>query len=84
MGLKQELLKQADEELTGLRDAVAGLDEAAMRRPWLGSWGVREILIHMTAWHREMIPILERLTRGEKPMPDHATQIREWRQQAGV
>jgi len=68
MGLKQELLRQADEEFTGLREAVAGLGEAEMTRPWLGTWGVREILIHIVGWHGEMIPVLERLARGEKPL----------------
>jgi hypothetical protein len=31
---------------------------------------VREILIHMVGWQREMIPVLERLARGEKPLPE--------------
>ena len=70
MGLKHDLLRQADEEFSALKEAVAQLGEADMTRPWLGTWGVREILIHMAGWHREMIPVLERLARGEKPMPD--------------
>ena len=41
-----------------------------MRRPWFGTWGIREILAHITGWHREMIPVLERIARGEKPLAD--------------
>jgi len=26
-----------------------------MRRVWLGTWGMREILIHVSGWHDEMI-----------------------------
>jgi hypothetical protein len=36
---------------------------------WLGAWSIREILAHLSGWHREMGPALERLARGEKPIP---------------
>jgi hypothetical protein len=70
MGLKQELLRQADEAFAGLKEAIAGLGETDITRAWLGEWGVREILVHVAGWHREMIPVLERLARGEKPIQD--------------
>lgn len=69
MGAKQELLEKAEQEYDGLKAAIKGLDEAQMSQVWLGSWGVREILAHVTGWHREMIPGLERLGRGEAPYP---------------
>jgi len=69
MGAKQELLERAGQEYEGLKAAIKGLDEAQMSQVWLGSWGVREILAHMAGWHREMIPALERLGRGEAPYP---------------
>ena len=72
MGAKKELLEKAEQEYDGLKAAIKGLDEAQMRQVWLGSWGVREILAHVTGWHREMIPALERLGRGEAPYPDGA------------
>jgi hypothetical protein len=72
MGAKQELLEKAEQEYDGLKAAIKGLDEAQMSQVWLGSWGVREILAHITGWHREMIPALERLGRGEAPYPDGA------------
>ena len=72
MEAKQELLEKAEQEYGGLKAAIKGLDEAQMSQVWLGSWGVREILAHMTGWHREMIPALARLGRGEAPYPDGA------------
>ena len=72
MGTKQELLQQAEQEYDGLKAAIKGLDDAQMSQTWLGSWGVREIAAHATGWHREMIPALERLGRGEAPYPDGA------------
>jgi hypothetical protein len=72
MGARQELLEKAEQEYDGLKAAIKGLDEAQMSQVWLGSWGVREILAHITGWHREMIPAVERLGRGEAPYPDGA------------
>jgi uncharacterized protein (TIGR03083 family) len=69
MGL-QELLQQAETEFAALRAALAGLDEARLTRVELGEWSVREVLAHLSGWHREMIPVLARLARGEKPIPD--------------
>ena len=70
MGAKQELLRQADQEYDGLKAAIKGLDDTQMGQVWLGTWGVRDILAHMTGWHREMIPALERLGRNEAAYPD--------------
>lgn len=72
MGAKQELFEKAEQEYDGFKASIKGLDEAQMSQVWLGSWGVREILAHMTGWHREMVPALERLGRGEAPYPDGA------------
>ena len=72
MATKQELLQQAEHEYDGLKAAIKGLDESRMREVWLGQWGVREIVAHITGWHREMLPALARLGRGEAPYPDGA------------
>ena len=70
MGAKQELIQKADEEYRHLTTAIDGLDDAQMNRVWLGVWGVREILAHIAGWHREMVPALDRIGRGEPPYPD--------------
>jgi hypothetical protein len=70
MGLKDELLRQADDDFGALKRALVGLSDDAMRRPCSGAWGVREILAHIAGWQREMIPVLERVARGERPIPE--------------
>jgi uncharacterized protein (TIGR03083 family) len=68
--LKENLLRQADEAFEALEAAFAGLDEGQLTRPGLDRWSVRDVLAHLTGWHGEMIPVLGRLARGEKPLPD--------------
>ena len=69
MSDKATLLREADEAFAELSRAVEGLTDEEMRRVWLGTWGVREILIHISGWHREMIPALARVARGEPAYP---------------
>jgi hypothetical protein len=69
METKQDALRTAEETFDTLKRSITGLDETTMTRTWLGSWGVREILVHTSAWHREMIPALQRLGRGEPAYP---------------
>ena len=69
MSDKATLLRDAEETFGTLRSAIDGLTDQAMGRVWLGTWGVREILIHISGWHREMIPVLGRIERGETPHP---------------
>lgn len=70
---KQALLSEAESAYTELREAVDAVPDARMTEPWLGTWGAREILIHISGWHREMIPAFERIGRGEAPYPDGAS-----------
>jgi hypothetical protein len=65
---KQELLSQAAREYKAFHEAIGGLNEAQMTEVWLGTWSVKDIVAHMSGWHREMAPALGRLTRGEKPL----------------
>jgi hypothetical protein len=67
---KEELLNQAAREYKALHESLQGLNEAHMTEVWLGTWSVRDIVAHISGWHREMGPALERLARGEKPIPD--------------
>jgi len=70
MGAKQELLTEAEAAYRELREAVDGVPDARMTETWLGAWGAREILVHISGWHREMIPALERIGRGQAPYAD--------------
>ena len=65
---KPELLSQAALEYNAFEQAIHGLNEDHLLEVWLGTWSIREILAHLSGWHREMGPALERLARGEKPI----------------
>ena len=69
MADKEKLLRDADEAFEELRKTISGLDEAQMSQTWLGTWGAREILIHVSGWHRETIRAFGRLGRHEAPYP---------------
>jgi hypothetical protein len=69
MSDKATLLRDADDAFADLRRAIDGLTEDQMREVWLGTWGVREILIHISGWHRAMTPALQAIARGEVPYP---------------
>ncbi|MFQ5896832.1 MAG: ClbS/DfsB family four-helix bundle protein [Candidatus Methylomirabilia bacterium] len=72
MSTKESLLSQAQEEFRAFKKAIEGLDEAALTEVWLGTWSIREIVVHISAWHRELGPALERMARGERPFPEGA------------
>jgi len=67
---KDGLLKELDREFDALLKAVDGLSDEQMVQPWFGSWSVRDILAHVTGWHHEMDEALERISRGERPVPE--------------
>ncbi len=65
---KQELLNVAAREYKAFYDALQGLNEEHMTEVWLGTWSLKEIVGHISGWQREMIPALERIARGERPV----------------
>ena len=67
---KDALLREMDAGFAGLMDAVNGLSEEQMTRVWYGDWSVRDIVAHVAGWHREEIAMLERMARGERPVPE--------------
>ena len=69
---KDALLREMDAGFAALLDAVDGLSEEQMTRVWYGDWSVRDILAHVAGWHREEIAMLERMARGERPVPESA------------
>jgi len=66
---KQELLNEAARQYKVFHETIHGLNEGHMAEVWLGTWSVRDIVAHMSGWHREMGPALERIARGERPVP---------------
>ncbi len=63
-------MREAQDAFSELRQAIDGLTEEQMRRVWLGTWSVREILVHISGWHRAMIPARERVARNERAYPE--------------
>ncbi len=70
MSAKDDLLRQAQTEFKAFEAALQGLSEGHLTEVWLGGWSIKEILAHISGWHRELGPALERLARGEKPIPE--------------
>ena len=70
MSAKQELLNEAERQYKAFHETIHGLNEEQMTEVWLGTWSVRDIVAHMSGWHRELGPALERIARGERPNPD--------------
>ena len=70
MSEKTTLLSGAETEFAAFKRALAGLDEAQMREVWLGTWSARDIVAHISGWHRDLGPALLRMSRGERPIPE--------------
>ncbi len=69
MSPKDDLLSRAAEEYKVFHNALQNLSEAQLTEVWYGSWSIKDIVAHITGWHRELLPALERITRGERPIP---------------
>ena len=67
---KESLLNDAAREYRALHETIHGLNEGQMTEVWLGTWSIKEIVAHMSGWHREMGPALERIARGERPVAE--------------
>ena len=77
---KDALLREMEAGFADLLSTVDGLSEEQMTRVWYGDpstslrtgWSARDILAHIAGWHREEIAMLERMARGERPVPESA------------
>lgn len=67
---KQELLNQAAREYKAFHESLQGLNEEHLQEAWLGTWSVKDIVAHIVGWQVELAPALERLARGERPIPE--------------
>ena len=77
MSEKTTLLSEAETEFTLFKRAIAGLDEARMRQVWLGTWSARDVVAHISGWHRELGPALER-SPGASARSPRASPTRTW------
>jgi hypothetical protein len=67
---KVELLRAAEDQYKAFRVALEGLDARQLIEVWLGVWSVKDMVAHISGWHRELGPALERMARGERPVPE--------------
>ena len=70
MSAKDELLKSGEAEFQAFKAALRGLDAARLIEAWLGTWSIKDIVAHISGWQHELGPALERMARGEKPIPE--------------
>jgi len=64
------LLQDLEKSFAELQEAIAGLTHEQLVTPFDGDWSVRDVLGHIIGWHHEMDDALERIARGERPVPD--------------
>ena len=70
MSDKATALKMLEDEYQNLLKAIAKLDNAQSSQTWLDGWSVKEIIAHVLGWEREMIVLMQRMARGERPLPE--------------
>lgn len=64
------LLDDLERSFADLQGAINGLTHEQLVRPFEGEWSVRDVLGHIIGWHHEMDDALERIARGERPVPE--------------
>jgi len=69
-GRREELLAELDEAFAGLQVTCRDLPEARKRVVMQGTWSVKDILVHISGWHREMAGALTRIAKGERAVPE--------------
>lgn len=67
---REELISELETSFGELQDAVAGLSHQQKLDHWYGKWCVYDIFSHIIGWHHEMDDALERIARGERPVPE--------------
>ncbi len=64
------LLEDLEKSFADLQGAIDGLTHEQLVRTLEGEWSVRDMLGHIIGWHNEMDDALERIARGERPVPE--------------
>ncbi len=67
---KQSAVSDARFAFGELVAAVDGMDDGALSTVFVGEWGVKQILAHIGGWQRLNGEMMERMARGEHPIPD--------------
>jgi len=70
MSGKHDLLNEAAFQFRAFHEAMHGLNEEHLTEVWMGTWSIRDIIAHISGWQTELIPALERLAQGQRPIPE--------------
>ena len=70
MSLLDVLLDDLEKSFAELQGAIDGLTHEQLVTTFEGEWSVRDMLGHIVGWHHEMDDALERIGRGERPVPE--------------
>ncbi len=70
MADREQIIAELETSFAGLQDAVAGLTHQQKLQKWYDKWCVYDIFSHIIGWHHEMDDALERIVRGERPVPE--------------
>ena len=64
------LLEDLERSFADLEGAIDGLTHEQLTQTIEDEWSVRDMLGHIIGWHHEMDDALERIARGERPVPE--------------
>ena len=70
MGDGESLIKDLNGEYENFFGVLMTLSDGDKTEIMLGTWAIRDVVVHVGAWLREMTGALERLARGERPTPE--------------
>ena len=84
--MKEELIRELQEEYQNWQALLAQIDPARMDEPGVeGDWSVKDMVAHLTGWRRRLVARLKSLQLGqcevEATWPVHLTtvdEINEW------
>ena len=69
---KQAVVEEIRVGYKEYQDAIDGLSDEQLVKPFLGTWSVREITGHIVGWQEQMTIGFERMAKGERPSPEGA------------
>ena len=67
---RESLIKDLNGEYENFFGVLMTLGDRDKTEVMLGTWAIRDIVVHVGAWQREMAGALERMARGERPTPE--------------
>ena len=66
----EPLIQELETSFAELQGAIDGLSHQQLLDRWYGEWCIYDVCSHIIGWHHEMDDALERISRGEKPVPE--------------